>query len=1055
MVHHTPYILGLDLGSSSLGWAAISLDRPGGEPNSIIKAGVRIFEAGVEGDIEQGRDASRAVVRRQARQPRRQQWRRQHRKQKLFRLLQQFGLLPPSDGAESATRKAVLDQLDSELAQKHLSNGDHDAAQKLPYRLRDLAVSGPITPFELGRALYHLGQRRGYLSNRKSQGDDDDQGVVVSQIGELDDEKGPLTIGSHFSRNVDPHVQRIRRRYTGRSQYHDEFEKIREVQSPHHSLSESDWKKIHDAIYFQRPLKSQKHLIGRCELEPQGRKWKYRRCPLALNVAQEFRLLQKVNDLRVTTGDRTNSPLSEDERAKLIEALRIQGDLSWAAVKKLLKLPAKDKTKFSLEEWDTKGIVGHRTNAKMIAVFGDRWAEMPQEQRDAITLDVVHYRKPEALKKRAMSAWGLSEEAAELLTKTHPEDDHASHSRQALTKLIEGSDKQPGMKDGASYSTVRKALYPDRFSAGKSYRSLPPVNEWKQDIRNPAVIRALTELRKVINSLIRKYGKPERIRIELARDIRNSRQKRKDIWRKNEENRKRREKAAAAMLNECGISKPLRRDTEKWLLAEECNRECPYCGKAINMKQLMGDDAAFNIEHIYPRRFLDDSYFNKTIACRTCNDKKGDLTPAQAFSGSQLEAILQRVERFQGSARDVKLKRFRTELPPSDFAERQLNDTRYNSRMAAEYLGLLYGGRNDGQGHQRIYTPNGQLTASIRGKWHLNDLLSGTSEKEREDHRHHAIDAIVVAFLDQQMIHQLESSAEEAEKVHDRHFFKSVSWPWTDFKNSVAYAIEDIRVSHRPTRTIAGPLHAESIYSKNLGSEKKPEYRIRKHLSKLTPKEIQGDQIADPKVREAVQKKYKSLGGEQPSKLWGDDDQRDRFPRLEGPNGGSVIRKVRLRVDAKPRAVGNGVRQRNYASGKDSNYACMIYAILDKDGHEIRWEHEITDRLTAHERLSANHRRPGEKVLLPIETDTRRFKFALRKNDMLEADGPDGDRELYRVQKFSQNEIQLCEHTRSTITNTQRTPWNRITSTDNFRKRNAVKVDVSAIGEVTESAGQT
>ncbi len=225
---------------------------------------------------------------------------------------------------------------------------------------------------------------------------------------------------------------------------------------------------------------------------------------------------------------------------------------------------------------------------------------------------------------------------------------------------------------------------------------------------------------------------------------------------------------------------------------------------------------------------------------------------------------------------------------------------------------------------------------------------------------------------------------------------------------------------------------------------------IRKELAKLTAKEISGDQIVDPSVRAAVQKKYAELGGGLPSKLWGNRDDLNNFPRLPSKSGsgpGTIIRKVRLRTDAKPKSIGQDVRQRNIASGKDSNYASMVYAVLDAAGNEIRWEHEIITRLEAHERLSANHGQPGEKVLIPQESETRKFKFALRKNDMIEADGPDGTRVLYRIQSFSQSEVQLCEHACSIVTTKDRTLWNRITSLDNLRKRNARIVRMNAIGE--------
>lgn len=1055
-----PYVLGLDLGTSSLGWAVIDIDD-NEEAIAIRKAGVRIFDAGVDGDIEQGKDSSRAVVRRQARQPRRQQWRRQQRKKTLFVLLQSLGLLPASDAAEPADRKSLLDQLDSELAVKHLTTGDHEAYQKLAYQLRDQAVSGPVEPFELGRALYHLAQRRGYQSNRKTQGDDDERtGIVTTDINELQaklDENGDV-LGTYFSRRQNPIQNRIRRRYTAREMYQTEFRRIRETQAGQHGLTNADWDRLFKAIFFQRPLKSQKHLIGKCDLEPIGKKWKLPRCPQALPIAQEFRLLQKVNDLNVYVSGRATPELTTKERNKLIDKLRTEPSLTWSKVKTLLKI---HKTaRFSLEEWDDR-IMGHQTNAKMLNVFGPRWFEFSEEQQDAIVLDVLHYRNPVKLQERAIKVWGLDAEAAVKLSKTKLEETFTSHSKRALIKLVHGKpDEDPkivGLIDGAHYSTVKQQLYPESFKAGKVHEKLQPVNEWKRDIRNPAVIRALTELRKVINTLIEEYGKPYRIHIELARDLRNSRKKRKDIHSKNEDNRKRREKAVETILAECGIDNPNRRQVEKWLLADECNRECPYCGDTINMQSLMGDHAEFNIEHIYPRRFLDDSYLNKTIACRTCNDIKGDRTPAAAFAGIKLEGILQRVSRFQGPAAHIKLERFKTEVPPEGFVERQMNDTRYNSRLAATYLGTLYGGHSDAAGKQRILTPTGALTGKVRANWQLNDLLSETHEKTRDDHRHHAVDAIVVALMDQRCTQLLAESARDSEKRHSRHFFGAIKYPWGGFKNAVAYAIEDINVSHRPTHTIAGPLHAESIYSKphavgnnngNSKARKQAEFRIRKQLHKLTAKEIQGDQIVDPVVRKAVQDKYRELGGGPPAKLFTDFAN---HPALKTKDGRDIpIHKVRLRSDAKPRSIGKGARQRNVASGKDSNYASMVYAIVDKDGNETRWVHEIITRLEAHEFLSANHGTAGEKVLIPQEAETRKFKFSLRKNDMLEADGPNGDRVLYRVQKLSQGEIQLCPHNQLSIQGKARNRWNQIQSIDNLRKYRIQKVNITLSGRVRQ-----
>ncbi len=1059
MPRQTPYILGLDLGTSSIGWARIGLTRAEkGKPNKILDVGVRIFEAGVEGDIEQGKDSSRAAKRREARQPRRQNWRTQDRKRKLFELLQQLGLLPESESSKSEHRQESLAQLDEQLRGKFIPQGDHDAHQKLTYILRANASEKKLEPHEVGRALYALAQRRGYLSNRKSQDEDEKQGVVSSNIGELRSEMDKMgegtTLAQYFAKKVKPadnSPERIRRRYTHRDMFKEEFEKIREKQSKHLDLTDEQWEKIKTAIFFQRPLKSQKELIGKCELEPEER-----RCPECLPVFQEFRILQKVNDLIVIMPNRAKVTIGEIEgaREKLIDVLQTKPKLTAKQAAKVAELPKG--ASFSLEEHEGLDLIGHRTNVKMLDAFGDKWLEFPVEEQEQIALEVLNYRKPEALRKRATEAWGLSEKQAEILAGIRLEEEYARHSKKALQKLVEK------LRQGIAYSTARLELYPEQFRAGEVFDSLQPVKAWDKDIGNPAIIRALTELRKVVNCLIAKHGKPVRVHIEVARDLKNSRQSRKEIHTRNQQNKKRREKAVEAILEELKMDSPRRRDVDKWLLADECNWECPYCGKGIGAKALIGANAEFNIEHIYPRRYLDDSYTNKTIACRKCNDDKGDMTPKQAFSGERYEEILQRVKRFKGpyQIRNAKVSRFETEFPDEDFVARHLNDTRYNAKLAANYLGTLYGGRIDADGNRRILLPTGGLTWMLRTGWQLNDILSDDNEKTRDDHRHHAIDAIVVALSDQSRIQKAAKAAVRAQESEANPFLRAVEYPWNMFKNDVSYAINAINVSHRPTRTISGPLHAESIYSKEHIHAGKSQHRIRKELRKLSAKEINSDQIVDPMIRKLVQEKYKQLGAKNPQQAFAEEEN---LPTLPNKNGEPIpIRKVRLNMNITARSVGKGVRQRNVASGKDSNYASMVYAILDKDGNEKKWVHEIITRLEAAERYSENlnkvETRGAEKVLIPDEQDgKRRFKFALRRNDLLLVEDQERVKILYRVQTMSANEIQLCPHNLPIIRDKKdpvtgkkiklRDQWNRITSIDNLRKRNAEIVQVTPSGD--------
>ena len=1126
------------------------------EPIGILASGVRMFDAGVDGSIEQGKDSSRGAERRQARQTRRQTWRRQYRKSKLFGLLQRLNHLPETKSRDSEVRDTALKALDESLTAKWCPEGDIDAHQKLPYLLRAAALDQLLDPYELGRALYHLGQRRGYKANRKTDKvDDEESGKVSAGISTLDrarllDPDDPTsqrtlaqTVRDEFSqqngrfvlKSEDPTSGtrgRIRKHYTSRKMYYDEFIAIRNAQLEFGTpIQMGDWKKIEKALFHQRPLKSQKHLVGRCTLEFDSRGRGRRRCTIAMPEFQEFRLLQTVNHLRITLPGQLSEPLTDEQRQTLVNYLQVHGDLllqpprrrsksgAIESVVSLLDLPKG--TTFSLkpfqdggdahddadEDDDTK-LIGNRTAAKLRPILGDRWEHLSDAEREQVILQVLYISNPDSLKKLAIRKWQLAPDAAEALSRVSLEEGFGGLSRKAIRELL------PYLRNGPSYAEARKQRYPDSFKALEPCELLPPLSKWNDDVRNPAVIRALTEVRKVVNAIVREYGKPERIHIELARDLKRSRKERQEIWKKNEEQRKLRDKAAKKILEELGVANPRRDLVEKWLLADECNWECPYTGKSITPRTL----EHFDVEHIFPRQYLDDSFANKTLCDHEFNrNKKKNRLPAEVLSGDELDVVLARVKRFNGPAAAGKLKRFQRDELPEDFVARQLNDTRYNARLAADFLGTLYGGRSGADGNQRIVTPTGNLTWILRTGWELNSILSGTDEKDRRDNRHHAIDAVCIALATQKTINLAADLAKNnfLAGVRFNKFLQDLpkQTPWPDFLNTVRASIEQIIVSHRPTRRIAGPLHAETNYSKPFVKYESPpaatseggarranrpkppivQYRVRKSLDKLSEKDIVGDAIADPQVRAAVQRKYEELcafattkADKTPAKMWSDLSKIDNFPRLpasakrvkKGENTlGSPIFKVRLVTDTKPRTVGKGMRQRQVASGKDSNYATMIYAIVDKDGKEVRWEHEIITRLDAHLRLSANGggrgRRkdvesadktitPPERILTPRTSEEirdmaeppfklkpselLRFLFALVKNDMVELDGPEEIRSIYRVQSISADEIMLCEHPRSNVGISDRTPWNRIRTVSKLRDRNLRRVLITPLG---------
>lgn len=1007
-----PFVLGIDVGSASLGWALLQ-GNSSSEPGKLQRAGVRVFDPGVSGtelDILQGKDKSRAVERRHARLRRRQIRRRAARQRELFELLQQHGLMPAysssaGDGQllsradRSATRHEILSRLEADLRAKWRSRMAELPApdQVLPYFLRARALHEKLSLPEFGRVLYHLAQRRGFKSNRretaKNKEQEKEKSKVYKGIAAIAQEKGERTLGEHFA-SLNPHRKRIRNRWTARYMHEEEFEKIWAAQSVHHAaiLTPELKNRIRHLLYFQRPIAKQTHLVGMCELEP-GRK----RAPLACLDAQRFRLLQKVNDLRVHCTDFSERRLTAEERDKLLAALEEKGDLKFSEVRKLLGLPKRG-CWFNCEGKGQKDkLPGNRTASKMRAAFGAPWDSLSRQERNAIVEDWRLAETEQWLVRRGMTRWGLDAAGAERWAEASPEDGFLSLSRRALAKLL------PMMEDGFSFKEAEKEIYGARFSGGRARDFLPPVREVLPSLRNPAVERALTELRKVVNAIVREHGKPDRIHIELARDLKNPRQRREEIWKLNSERRARREAVAERLLNEIGIRQPSRAQIEKALLWEECDGECPYTGRKISFTDLFSDSPQFDVEHILPfSRCPDDSFANKTLCYLPENrDVKRNQTPYEAYGANpgRWEQILERVRRFKNPG---KLRRFevRSQEELEQFSSRQLNDTRYASKLAAQYLAVLYGGRDvaDAAGGEKrkIYATPGGLTAILRRHWELESLLrepepAATAEqapKARGDHRHHAVDAIVIALTSPAAVKALADAASR-NAGRGRASFKGLEAPWPNFVESVRPHIESLVVSHRPEHKLSGPLHDETIYSPPYEADGRTYVRVRKPVADLSAGEV--EEIADPVVKAAVKKRITELGGLKKLQAAGVDP-----PFLETSKGKKIpIRRVRLRKVLATQPVGEGPRRRHVAP--NNNHHMEIVAELDKHGAEVRWEGVPVSLLEAYAR-----RRKRLPVVQRNHGDACRFKFSLMGGDTLEL-LKDGQRRLFVVRSLASN----------------------------------------------------
>jgi len=1088
MVGEGNCILGVDIGATSIGWALVEEVS-----NRVVDCGVRIFEPGVEGDeqsIASGREESRAKKRRVARQIRRQIWRRAHRKRKLMNLLQHCGLLPQGE----------INDVIERIVGRYLPPKDdprrRQTAHVVPYLLRKKALDERLAPDELGYVFYHLCQRRGFKSIRKSpQAQDEKEGKKVQAgITELERrmrEADARTLGEYFSM-LYPEQERIRNRYTSRRMYEEEFNLIWEAQRCYYPdiLTDDLKEKIYEAMFYQRPLKSQAHLIGRCSLEPEER-----RAPWPLLICQRFRFLQRLNDTKVIEPNGSIRPFSPQERDKLIPELDTKGQLTFKQVRKILGFS----DDYDFQSADEKKLIGNKTAAAIIKAIGKKlWEAFSSKQKEQLVSDLTRYDDEVDLKTHLMDAYGLNEQAAQNLAKVNLEQGYCAHSVKALKKLL------PIMEQGTSYATAKKEAYPH---AGELpvYDLLPPVLDTNPNadaksgltIRNPVVTRALAELRKVVNAIIKRYGKPSIIRVELARDLKRSKDIRVKRHKRILENEARR-KAAEEKLKKWGLQNPSRDDVTKFLLAEECNWQCPYTGKQISMETLFGATPEFQVEHIIPfSRSLDNSFANKTLCHVSENKRKGNRTPFEAYHGTPLwDEIIHRVRKFKGPFAKAKLELFQKKEIEEDFAHRQLNDTAYAAREAAKYLALLYGGRigkdgrlRDKHGRLRVQVSTGQVTAHIRRVLGLNTILGDDWGKNRQDHRHHAVDAIAIALSSPAMVRKLSIASQKArnEGVRSRYFrlFAPIAPPSPTFLDDVRRAINNIVVSHRVSRKVQGPLHEETFYSppRDENGRISPDGKfvhIRKPLDQLSAKDVEGKfvtvggkrvrlGIIDDDIRRRVKDKLTQLGETDPKKAFKD------LANLPTDHRGRKIKRVRIRLHLEAierignrpgEPFGKGRRERFVIPG--SNHHMEIFEFIDKHGNPV-WDGYVVTRLQAMRRLKNKQpiiqRTPPQQMLKEHQKKGhtfKRFVFSLAHGEIIQLSGqtkrgikPYKGDGLYRVTTVPQSKQLVFKHindaepaARKEGEKTRVERKGRTAYPETLRELNCRKVVVTPLGEV-------
>ncbi len=927
-------IFGFDIGTTSIGWAALRLDDT--KQNGRIEGlGVRIFPEARDPDgtpLNQTRRAKR-MMRRQLR-------RRRERRRSLNELLGTYKLLPKFGG-------------DEWIAQMGAD----------PYALRAKGLESALTPYELGRALYHLAKRRHFKERDLAEADGPEQkdeeitsekksppkkAKAAAKESAADEEakstearkhlvaklnQSGETLGQHLSARKSG--ERRRGEHATRAIVEDEFNRLIEIQRHHHPiLKDAQFHgAVHEAIFMQRPVFWRKSTLGTCRLMP-GKPLS----PKGSWLSQQRVMLEKVNNLAIAGGNARE--LDAQERAAILKVLQTQKTMSWPSVRTTLEPlfqargESAKKIKFNLELGDEKGgLKGNIVEADLAKIFGSRWESHPrkQELRETIPLRlwdadygeintqrvVIRPEKERAHRRKILAQVLLedlevSQSEADAIVKLHFPQGWDAYSTQALERvlpLLEEGVRFGRLMTGPEFSPWRDEMFPEREQATGEILDLLPspradrkatyaqCEEAKRvaTVRNPTVVRVQNELRKVVNNLIRVYGKPDLIRVELARDVGKSKREREEIskgMRKKEGLRKR----AHADLVSNGLSSPSDGDVEKWLLWKESGETCPYSGDKIGFADLFSGNPRFEIEHIWPRsKSLDNSFANKTLCRKDINLAKGNRTPFQFFQGDpdRWQAAKDRVWKMTGAdgMNLGKARRFCAESMPDDFAARQLNDTGYAARQAMEFLKRLW---PDTGPTSKVYVQavTGRVTAQLRRRWGLNHVLAEDGEKTRADHRHHAVDALVVACADggytQKLSRYFEADANYRRGRGPKPEEALVPPPWATIRAEAEKAVANIIVSHRVRKKLSGQLHLETIYG-DTGIDtttKSGTYRLfvtRKSVDRLSKSEV--EEIVDPRIRQIVRDWVADHGGD-PKKAF------TTFPRVS--DSGPEIRKVRI-----------------------------------------------------------------------------------------------------------------------------------------------------------------
>ncbi len=998
------YRLGLDIGTNSIGWCILN-------GMTVQASGARIFSDGR--DPKSG--ASLAEDRRLARGMRRRRDRYLRRRAVLLSEMVEAGLMP-TDVA----------------AQKELEKID-------PYALRVKALDEKLDPGEIGRALFHLNQRRGFKSNRKTAKKDADDGKIRTGVKSLHaamDDYGARTFGEFLHmRQAKKETIRARLKadakdydfYPDRAMLEAEFNEIWTRQAAYHSglLTGALHDRLFQVIFFQRPLRAPK--VGRCLYSDEDR------IPKRHPLFQQRRLYETVNHLRIARTGGAERPLTLEQRDLLVLKLKDKKKVTFKALTKALKLDPEES--FTLESERRKDIEGDEIRAVLgdKKRFGPRWAYFDDDEQWSIIERLHDTEDEDTVLNWLAETYEIEGEQAQAIADAPLPEGYGriglTATREILAELkkdVIAYDKAvilaPSLKHHSDFRTGEIVEELPYYGEVLDRHVLPGTSDPADDVvtrvgrlTNPTVHIGLGQLRRLMNVIVKRYGKPDEIVVELARDLKmNDRQRKEADIRLNKKTKaaqRRSELLTENNIPDTGANRLRMRLWEDLNSDNMLDRRCVYTGEQIGIRRLFSEEV--EVDHILPySRTLDDSPANKMLIMREANRRKRNRAPFEAFGGEEdWSAISERAARLPDNMR----KRFAPDAmdkfeQDGGFEARQLVDTQHLSVLAKRYLEVLY----EPKEQHRVRVIPGRLTEMLRRHWGLNSILPDHNyaqpgkKKNRLDHRHHAIDAAVVAATDRGLLQKISRAAALNESKELDDIVGRIEPPWPTFRDDLRTQINSVIVSHKsdhgkPSKegaaqgrdTTTARLHNDTAYGLTGEKDEKGNDLVvrRVALAALSDKQI--GNVRDPLLRDALWQATEGLSGKDREQALQDFAAKGVGTDKKGEPLYKGIRRVRV---IEPLAV-IPIHDKSGHAYKgvkgDSNQRYEVWQLP-----EGKWVARVVSTFVANS--------PGGGDNRPHHTAKKVMR--LHQNDLV-AYQKEGERIIARVVKFGQNgQVTLAAH---------------------------------------------